>query len=316
VRVPVDRGTGGVPHRRTDGSTLDLVDMKKEIRDFLTSRRARITPGQAGLRSYGSRRVPGLRREEVAVLAGVSVPYYTRLERGDMSGVSESVLEALARALELDDAERAHLFDLARAAQPTGARPRPRQVQQRLRPQVQWTLEAITGAAAFVGNARLDILAANQLGRALFSELYDAPARPVNNALFVFLDPRAETFYGDWERVAGECVAILRWAAGRDPYYLGLSDLGGELATQSEAFRTRWAAHDVRFHNSGVKHFHHPVVGELSLSYNRLDLPADHGLTIFTYTAEPGSRSEEALKLLGSWTATADRVQSPHTTHQ
>ncbi len=167
------------------------------------------------MRSYGSRRVPGLRREEVAVLAGVSVPYYTRLERGDMSGVSQSVLEALARALELDDAERAHLFDLARAAQPTGARPRRRQVKQRVRPEVQWTLEAITGAAAFVGNARLDILAANELGRALFSELYAAPARPVNNARFVFLDPRAETFYGEWERVAGECVAILRWAALR-----------------------------------------------------------------------------------------------------
>ena len=240
------------------------MDTKKEIREFLTSRRARITPEQAGLRSYGSRRVPGLRREEVAVLAGVSVPYYTRLERGDMSGVSQSVLEALARALELDDAERAHLFDLARAAQPTVARPRRRRAKQRVRPEVQWTLEGITGAAAFVGNQRLDILAANQLGRALFSELYAAPARPVNNARFVFLDPRAETFYGDWERVAGECVAILRWAVGRDPDDRDLSDLVGELATHSEAFRTRWAAHDVRFHNTGVKRFHHPVVGELS----------------------------------------------------
>src|SRR5712691_11193065 len=283
VRVPVDRATGRVPQDRPAGFTLDLVDMKKEVREFLTSRRARITPEQAGLRSYGSRRVPGLRREEVAVLAGVSVPYYTRLERGDMSGVSQSVLEALTRALELDDAERAHLFDLARAAQPTGARPRRRQVKQRVRPEVQWTLAAITGAAAFVGNQRLDLLAANQLGRALFSELYAAPARPVNNARFVFLDPRAETFYDDWERVAGECVAILRWAAGRDPDDRDLSDLVGELATHSEAFRTRWAAHDVRFHNTGVKHFHHPEIGELSLNYNRLDLPADHGLTIFTY---------------------------------
>src|ERR1700675_3866032 len=150
VRVPVDRGTGGVPQRRTAGFTLDLVDTKKEIREFLTSRRSRITPEQAVLRSYGSRRVPGLRREEVAVLAGVSVPYYTRLERGDMSGVSESVLEALARALELDDAERAHLFDLARAAQPTGARPLRRRDERRLGPEVQWTLDAITGAAAHV----------------------------------------------------------------------------------------------------------------------------------------------------------------------
>src|SRR2546425_6008088 len=286
------------------------MDPRSEIREFLTSRRARLKATDVGLPGYGPRRVPGLRREEVAVLAGVSVPYYTRLERGDMSGVSESVLEALARALELEDAERAHLFDLARAAQPTVARPRRRRAKQRVRPEVQWTLDAIAGAAAFVGNQRLDILAANQLGRALFSELYASPARPVNNARFVFLDPRAEAFYRDWERVAGECVAILRWAAGRDPSDRDLSDLVGELATHSEAFRTRWAAHNVRFHDAGVKHFHHPVVGELSLSYNRLDLPADHGLTIFTYAAEPGSRSEEALKLLGSWAATVGLHES------
>jgi transcriptional regulator with XRE-family HTH domain len=292
------------------------VDVKQEVREFLTSRRARIAPEQAGLRSYGSRRVPGLRREEVAVLAGVSVPYYTRLERGDINGVSQNVLEALARALELDDAERAHLFDLARAAQPTGARPARRRVRQRVRPEVQWTLDAITGAAAFVGNDRLDLLAANHLGRALFSELYAAPARPVNSARFVFLDPRAETFYDEWERVADWCVATLRWAAGRDPYDRGLVDLVGELATHSEAFRTRWAAHDVRFHNVGVKHFRHPVVGDLSLSLSRLDLPADHGLTVFTYAAEPGSRSEEALKLLGSWAATADPAESACATDQ
>jgi transcriptional regulator with XRE-family HTH domain len=292
------------------------VDTKKEIREFLTSRRARITPEQVGLVSYGSRRVPGLRREEVAVLAGVSVPYYTRLERGDMSGASASVLEALARALQLDDAERAHLFDLARAGQPTAARPRRRQVTQRVRPEVQWTLDAITGAAAYAGNERLDILATNHLGRALFSELYAGPSQPANHARFVFLDPQAEAFYDDWERAATECVAILRWAAGRDPYDRDLSDLVDELATHSEAFRTSWAAHDVRFHNTGVKHFHHPVVGELSLNFNRLDLAADHGLTIFTYAAEPGSRSEEALKLLSSWAATVDPAESTRATDQ
>ena len=290
------------------------METKQEIREFLTSRRARITPEQAGLRSYGTRRVPGLRREEVAVLAGVSVPYYTRLERGDMSGASDSVLEALARALELDDAERAHLFDLARAAQPTPVRPRRRQAKQRVRPEVQWTLDAITGAAAFVGNERLDVLAANQLGRALLSELYATPTRPVNTARFVFLDPRAEASYGDWDRVATETVAILRSAAGRDPHNRDLSDLVGELATQSEPFRTRWAAHNVRFHNTGVKHFNHPVVGELHLSYNRLELAPDPGLTIFTYAAEPGSRSEEALRLLGSWAATVDPAESARAT--
>jgi transcriptional regulator with XRE-family HTH domain len=180
------------------------VETKAEIREFLTSRRGRITPEQAGLPTYGARRVPGLRREEVAVLAGVSIQYYTRLERGDMSGASESVLEALARALQLDDAERAHLFDLARAAQPDGARPRRRQPKPRIRPEIQWTLDAITGAAAYLGNDRLEILATNQLGRALFCELYATPTRPANHARFVFLDPRAETFYTDWDRAARE----------------------------------------------------------------------------------------------------------------
>jgi transcriptional regulator with XRE-family HTH domain len=292
------------------------MDTRSEIREFLTSRRARITPGQVGLPTYGARRVPGLRREEVAVLAGVSVPYYTRLERGDMNGASQSVLEALAGALQLDDAERAHLFDLARDTQPMTARPRRRQAKQLIRPEVQWTLDAITGAAALVSNNRLDILAANQLGRALFSELYAAPARPVNTARFLFLDPRAEATFGDWDRVANESVAILRSAAGRDPHDRELSDLVGELATQSAAFRTRWATHNVRFHNTGVKYFRHPVVGELNLTYNRLDLAADPGLTLFTLTAEPGSRSEETLKLLGSWAATIDPAEATPATDQ
>ena len=292
------------------------MEAKKEIREFLTSRRARVTPEQAGLASYGSRRVPGLRREEVAVLAGLSVPYYTRLERGDIGGASDSVLEALARALQLDDAERAHLFDLARAAQPTAARPRRRHAKRGIRAETQWTLDGITGAAAYVSNERLDILATNALGRALFSELYAGPARPPNNARFVFLDPRAEAFYPDWDRAARETAAILRSAAGRDPHDRDLSDLVGELATQSEAFRTHWAAHNVRFHATATKQLHHPVVGELTLSFNRLDIAADHGLTLFTYAAEPGSRSEEALKLLGSWAATVDRDESAHATDQ
>jgi transcriptional regulator with XRE-family HTH domain len=292
------------------------VDTKHEIQAFLTSRRAAITPEQAGLPTYGPRRVPGLRREEVAVLAGVSVPYYTRLERGDMSGVSEGVLEALAGALRLDDAERAHLSDLARAAQPTGAPPPRRSPKPRIRPDIQWTLDAITGAAAYVGNDRLDILAANQLGRALFSELFAAPTRPANFARFVFLDPRAETFYPDWDGAARTTAEILRAAAGRDPYDRDLSDLVGELATRSDAFRTHWAVHNVRFHASAIKHFHHPAVGELRLSFNRLDITADHGLTLFTYAAEPGTRSEEALNLLGSWAATIDLADSTKTIDQ
>jgi len=214
------------------------VETRAEIREFLTSRRGRITPEQAGLPTYGARRVPGLRREEVAVLAGVSIQYYIRLERGDVSGASEGVLEALARALRLDDAERAHRFDLARAAQPTGSRPRRRQAKPRIRPEIQWTLDAITGAAAYVGNDRLDILATNQLARALFSELYAVQARPANFARFIFLDPQAEVFYADWERAARDTAAILRAAAGRNPHDRDLSDLVGALATQSEEFRT------------------------------------------------------------------------------
>ena len=293
------------------------MDTKKEIQEFLTSRRAAITPEQAGLATYGARRVPGLRREEVAVLAGVSVPYYTRLERGDLSGVSEGVLGALAGALKLDDAERAHLFDLARAAHPTGAPKRRRAPKPRIRPEIQWTLNAITSAAAYVGNDRLDILAANSLGRALFSEL-DTPHRPepANFARFCFLDSRAETFSPDWDAAARTTAEILRAAAGRDPYDRELSDLVGELATRSDAFRTHWAVHNVRFHASAVKLFNHPIVGELSLSFNRMDIAADPGLTLFTYAAEPGSRSEEALNLLGSWAATIDAAEPQRATDQ
>src|SRR5688572_13544425 len=291
------------------------MDTRNEIREFLTSRRARITPEETGLPSYGVRRVPGLRREEVAILAGVSVDYYTRLERGDMSGVSEVVLEGLARALRLDDAERAHLFDLARAAKPTGAPRRRRAPRHRVRPSVQHLLDGLTGAAALVHNARLDNLAANPLGRALYSDQFAAARGPgaVNSARYVFLEPSAREFYVDWNRSAGDVVAVLRYAAGRDPYDRGLSDLVGELSTQSEEFRTRWAAHNVRFHETGVKDFHHVVVGDITLTYNRVELSADPGLTIMAYTAEPGSKSAEALSLLGSWAATVEQADLAHT---
>jgi len=292
------------------------VDTSNEIREFLTSRRARITPEQAGLQWYGeNRRVPGLRREEVALLAGVSVDYYTRLERGNAVGVSESVLEGLVRALQLDEAERAHLFDLGRAAGTT-TRTRRRPTKQRVRPSVQHLLDAITGAPALVQNGRLDILAANPLARALYSEMYVDPLRPVNHARFVFLDPRAHDFYRDWERAANDTVAILRSEAGRDPHDRGLSDLVGELSTQSEEFRTRWAAHNVRLHQTGAKHVHHPVVGDLSLTFEMLELRADAGLTLLTYTAEPGSKSEEALNLLASWTATLDQPEPARLTEE
>jgi hypothetical protein len=228
-----------------------------------------------------------------------------------MNGASASVLDALAGALQLDDAERAHLRDLARATRPTSPVPGRRRAKQRIRPEIQWTLDAITGAAAVVSNARLDILAANQLGYALYSELYSAPTRPVNTARYVFLDARAQTSFQDWDLVATESAAILRSASGREPDNRDLAELVEELATESDAFRDRWATHNVRFHNSGVKRFHHPAVGDLTLTFNRLDLAADAGLTIFTYAAEPGSRSQEALGLLGSWAATGEQARSP-----
>ena len=283
-----------------------VVDNRNDIRDFLASRRARITPEQAGLPAYGgNRRVLGLRREEVALLAGVSVDYYTRLERGNLKGVSEGVLEAVARALQLDEAEHAHLFDLAGAANTT-PRTRRRPGTQRVRPSVQRLLDAMTGAPAYLRNGRLDLLAANRLGHALYSEVFTDPVRPANAARFVFLNPRSADFYVDWERVANDSVAILRAAAGRDPYDRALTDLIGELSTRSEEFRTRWAAHNVRFHRTGIKRLHHPVVGDLDLTFEALELPADPGLRITTYTAEPGSPSQDGLNLLASWAATVD----------
>ena len=291
---------------------LDAVDNRSEVRDFLASRRAKITPERAGLPMFGGhRRVPGLRREEVALLAGVSVDYYTRLERGNLGGVSDGVLEALARALQLDEAERAHLFDLARAAGTAPARARRRTPQPRVRPSVQAILDAMTGAPAAVRNGRLDILATNTLGRALYSALYRDPVRPANHARFAFLDPRSRDFWVDWERAANDTVGILRAEAGRNPYDKSLTDLVGELSTRSEDFRTRWAAHNVHLHRTGTKLIDHAVVGRLELMFDNLELPADTGLTMLVYTAEPGSPSADALNLLASWAATLDQAATP-----
>jgi transcriptional regulator with XRE-family HTH domain len=278
------------------------VDHHNDIAEFITTRRARITPEQAGLPTYGQRRVKGLRREEVASLAGVSVEYYRRLERGHVAGVSELVLEGLARALQLDDAERAHLFDLARAASPVAPK-RARPIKHKIRPVVQRILDQIS-APATVRNARLDYIGANALGRALYAPVWESREQPVNSARFTFLDPAAADFYPEWERVASELVAHLRSEAGRNPYDRQLSDLVGELSTRSDEFRIRWAAHNVRFHSTGTKRIHHPVVGHLDLSYESMELSADDGLSIAIFTAEPGSASEQALDLLASWTAT------------
>jgi transcriptional regulator with XRE-family HTH domain len=297
------------------------VDNRAEVREFLVSRRAKVTPDEVGLSAAGERRVPGLRRGEVAALAGVSIEYYSKLERGALAGVSAGVLEGIARALRLDDAERAHLLHLAQAADGSSALVRPRRGATRRwapRPGLQWTLDAITAAPAFVGNGRSDLVAANHLARALYSDLYSDPTRPPNFARFAFLDSASRRFYPDWELAADTTVANLRTAAGRDPHDKDLHDLIGELATRSDEFRRRWASHDVRIHAAGTKHFHHPAVGDLTLAFETLDLQAEPGLGLCIYAAEPGSASEQALALLASWAASPDapaptrQAPSPH----
>ena len=281
-----------------------------ELRDFLTSRRARLTPQQAGLPDFGGRRrVPGLRREEVAVLAGMSTEYYVRLERGNAAGFSESVLDGVSRALQLDDAERAHLYNLVRAAN-VGTRSPVRAPTRatRMREGLQQTIDAMTTVPVFVQNGRLDAVATNPLGHALFSEMFADPRRPMNAARFVFLDPRAQQFYSDWDGNTRQMVAMLRREAGRNPYDRGLTDLVGELSTQSELFRKLWSSHDVREHRTGTKSIHHPVVGSLDLHYEAMDVASEPGLTMLVFSAEIGSPSWQGLQLLASWVAEPQRT--------
>ena len=282
------------------------MDRRSEIRDFLTTRRARVTPDQAGLTPSPldrTRRVPGLRREEVAQLAGVSVPYYTRLERGDARGATDAVLDAIARTLLLDDAERAHLFDLVRAANAAAAAPS-RPARQPVRPGLRHLVETISGVPAYIRNGRLDLMAGNTLARALFAPIFYSPARPANAARFTFLDPAATAFYPDWAAVADQNVTTLRAEAGRSPYDKALSDLIGELSTRgNDAFRQRWARHDVRHHTAGAKRIHHPLVGDLTFTYETTQLTADDGLYLILCAVPPGSRDAEALDLLASCSA-------------
>ena len=283
-------------------------DVRAQIREFLTTRRSRVTPQQAGLPVFdtGRRRVPGLRREEVAMLAGISAEYYVRLERGDATGISEGVVDGIVHALQLDEAERSHLFDLLRVAS-TNRAPRRRPSIKRVRPTIQRLIDSMIGVPAFVLNGRRDILAANELGRALYAPIYAELTDPPNTARFTFLNPAAKEFFPDWGTVATDTVAGLRTEAGRDPYDRDLTDLVGELSTRSEEFRVRWADHNVRFHITGRKVLHHPTVGDLDLPFEFLPLPGDPGQGLLTYTAEPGSQSQHALDLLASWTT------APHT---
>jgi transcriptional regulator with XRE-family HTH domain len=284
------------------------MDNRAQVREFLVSRRERISPAQAGLPAYGgaNRRVKGLRREEVALLAGVSIDYYVRMERGNLAGASDSVLDGVANALQLDEAERAHLFDLARAAQPVPPRRR-RAKSSGITDGIQQILDAITDAPAWVRNARHDMLAANRLARALYAPVLADPRRPANNARFVYLDPAARDFFADWERAADDIAAMLRSEAGSNPRDRHLIELIGELSTRSDEFRTRWAAHNVRFHRTGRKVIQHPVVGTLDLSFEAMEFPAHPGLTLLAYTAAAGTPTADSLRMLASWAATAEQ---------
>ncbi|TCK59283.1 helix-turn-helix domain-containing protein [Curtobacterium sp. PhB136] len=289
---------------------------KDDVKEFLTSRRARITPEQVSLPGGPGRRVPGLRRTEVAMLAGMSVEYYAKLERGDLVGVSDTVLVALADALLLDDAEREHLFDLSREANASPVRRRRRQVPKDVRTSVRWALDGFTAGPAFVRNGRMDVLAENQLFRGLYWEMYEQEHRPVNLARFAFLHrDLSERFYPNWATAADINVAILRTEAGRNPHDRALQDLIGELSTRSDEFRVRWGAHDVRHHAHGDKHFHHPVVGDLDLVYEAMEPMGEPGLNFLVYSAEPGSPTEESLRLLASWVATKEREREQEQHH-
>jgi transcriptional regulator with XRE-family HTH domain len=286
-----------------------VMDNRAQVREFLISRRERISPAQAGLPAYGSgdRRVKGLRREEVALLAGVSIDYYVRMERGNLTGASDAVLDGVANALQLDEAERDHLLDLARGAQPASPRQR-RTKASGVTDGIQQILDAITDAPAWVRNARHDILAANRIARALYAPVLADPRRPANTARFVYLDPAAHDFFADWERAADDIAAMLRSEAGSNPRDKQLIELIGELSTRSEDFRVRWAAHNVRFHRTGRKRIQHPVVGSLDLNFEAMEFPAHPGLTLLTYTAAAGTPTADSLRMLASWAATAEQA--------
>lgn len=296
------------------------VGNRVEIRDFLVSRRAKITPAQAGLPTGARRRVAGLRREEVAVLAGVSTEWYTRLEKGHIGGISEDVLDAVARALQLHDDERTYLFDLARSSRPARRTPsRRRDVE--APPRVQWLLDSMTMSSAFVRNGRTDVIASNPLARALYAPMFDSATtdqrgRP-NIARYIFLDPDAHTFFIDWDAAGNATAALLRAEAAREPRDQSLRELIGELSTLSPEFRNQWAAHDVLLRHDGIKRLQHPDVGRLELNFQDLDLPLSHRAVhnLIIYTAEPGTTSEDRLKLLASWSATQSRAGEPTLHH-
>lgn len=275
----------------------------KEVSDFLTSQRGKLTPERAGLTAFGTdRRVPGLRREEVAQLAGVSAAYYTKIERGDLSGVSDSVLYAIIRALNMDEAESTHLLDLAKQANGgrsiNRVRPEPQ-----VSASVQQLVDTMQDVPALVMNKLSEAVASNRLGRALFPDLFVAGQPPMSHAQYLFLDPRSKVFYPEWEKSARESVSSMRLLAGQDPSDKAFAALVAELTKESSEFRDWWTSHTVRTHNSGSKKINHPVVGEMTIQFEALSINATPGLRLVTYLTAPGTPSADALNLLRSWAA-------------
>ncbi|CAL9627545.1 hypothetical protein SUDANB95_05968 [Actinosynnema sp. ALI-1.44] len=273
--------------------------MNHDLGEFLRTRRARVRPDDVGLPGGGRRRVPGLRREELALLAGVSVDYYMRLEQGRTPSVSDAVLDAVARVLRLDETERAHLRNLVRPRTPR------KHVPQRIRPGLRRLLDMMEGTPAFVLGRRTDVLAWNALADALYNFGELSPDM-FNAARHAFLDPDARRFYRDWPTIAADTVAVLRMDAGRHPDDPRLAALVGELSMKDETFRTLWAQHAVLEKTHGSKLFRHPVVGDLDLDYEMLALPGDPDVNLAVYTAKEGSPSAERLRLLASWAASVD----------
>jgi transcriptional regulator with XRE-family HTH domain len=269
-----------------------------ELRDFLTSRRAALAPADVGLPLPATpRRVKGLRREEVAILAGVSVDYYVKLEQGRAGNVSGQVIDAVARALRLDEAESRYLRSLLHPA----ARPEPPVM--KARPALLSMIHAMD-VPAVVHGPHLEILGVNHAGRALLDDFGAMPVAERNTARWMFLNPRARVVYRDWAEIAADIVALLR-AAPASP---ALSRLVGDLSTGSAEFATMWANFKISEHRYGVKRFFHEAVGEMRLNWQTLQVADDNGQSIVVYSADTGSPSEEKLRLLASWTASPDGV--------
>ncbi|MBM7440206.1 helix-turn-helix domain-containing protein [Streptomyces sp. HB132] len=295
-----------VRDRAHGGDAGHTLDRRAELSEFLRSRRARLKPEDVGLPDLGRhRRVPGLRREELAQLAGVSVAYYTRLEQGNGQNVSGEVLGAIASALRLTDAEQAHLTHLAK---PRQHRKRGAARQQRVRGTLCQLLDTMDGIPAYVVGRRSEILAWNRMAAAVFGDWSQLPAQERNWARLVFLNPEYRELFVEWDQKASDIVSYLRMDAGCHPDDLRLSALVGELSVKSEEFRRLWARHDVKEKSHGVKRLHHPLVGELALSFETFALPDDAEQSMVAYHAEPGSPSAEALRLLASWGTDATRA--------